>query len=75
MWGTRGPFLPEVAMVVAVVTPVVFVLRLLKNAIKTVKLVVCKQSFKSLLYIVNLPNTNCSMARAQTTLVQWNPGI
>ncbi len=30
-------------MVVAVVTPVVFVLRLLRNAIKTLKLVVCKK--------------------------------
>jgi hypothetical protein len=37
MWGAMGPFLPEAAMVVAVVTPVVLVLRLLKNAIKTLK--------------------------------------
>jgi hypothetical protein len=43
MWGTKGPFPPTAAMVVAVMTPVVFVLRLLKNAIKTHKLVVCKQ--------------------------------
>jgi hypothetical protein len=42
MWGTRGPILPGVAMVVAVVMPVV-----------------CCYS----------------VARAQTTLVQWNPGI
>jgi hypothetical protein len=42
MWGTRGPFPLAAAMVVAVVTPVVFVLRLLKNAIKTLKLVVHK---------------------------------
>jgi hypothetical protein len=41
MWGTGGQFLPAAAMVVAVVTPVVFVLRLLKNAIKTLKLVAC----------------------------------
>jgi hypothetical protein len=33
-------------MVVAVVMPVVFVLRLLKSAIKTLKLVVCKQTFQ-----------------------------
>jgi hypothetical protein len=39
MWGARGPFLPAAAMVVAVVTPVVFVLRLLKKEIKTLKLV------------------------------------
>jgi hypothetical protein len=30
MWGARGPFPLAVAMVVVVVTPVVFVLRLLK---------------------------------------------
>ncbi len=35
MWGAGDPFLPAVDMVVAVVMLVVFVLRLLKNAIKT----------------------------------------
>ncbi len=45
MLGARGPFLPAAVMVVAVVTPVVFVLRLLKNAIKTLKLVVHKLKF------------------------------
>ncbi len=39
MWGARGPFLPVAAMVVAVVTPVVFVLQLLKKEIKLLKLV------------------------------------
>ncbi len=39
MWGARGPFPPAAAMVVAVVTPVVFVLRLLKKEIKIPKLV------------------------------------
>jgi hypothetical protein len=43
MWGARGPFPLAAAMVVAVVMPVVFVIRLLKNAIKTLKLVVFKQ--------------------------------
>jgi hypothetical protein len=43
MWGAREPFPPAAAMVVAVVMPVVFVLRLLKNVIKIQKLVVCKQ--------------------------------
>jgi hypothetical protein len=43
MWGARGPFLQAAAIVVAVVMPVIFVLRLLKNAIKTLKLFVCKQ--------------------------------
>ncbi len=52
MWGDRGPFPPAAAMVVAVVTPVVFVLWLLKNAIKTLKVVVCKLIFYYLLYIV-----------------------
>jgi hypothetical protein len=52
MWGARGPFLLEAAMVFVVVTPVVFVLRLLKNAIKTLKSVVCKQYLYLFLYIV-----------------------
>ncbi len=39
MWGARGPFPLAAAMVVAVVTPVGFVLRLLKKEIKTLKLV------------------------------------
>jgi hypothetical protein len=75
MWGARGPFPPAVAMVVAVVTPVVFMLRLLKSA----KLVVCKQTY--LFFTIycktyyNSRNTNCSVAGAQTFLVQWNPGI
>jgi hypothetical protein len=34
MWGARGPFPPVAAMVEAVVMAVVFVLRLLKSAIK-----------------------------------------
>jgi hypothetical protein len=49
---TRGPFLPVAGMVVVVVTPVVFVLRLLKNAIKTLKLVVYNQSLYVLLCTV-----------------------
>ncbi len=39
MRGARGPFPSAAAMVVADVTPVVFVLRLLKHAIKTLTLV------------------------------------
>jgi hypothetical protein len=42
MWGTRGPFLPAAAMVVAVVTPIVFCAKateILKNA-KNTKIVV-----------------------------------
>ncbi len=49
MWGAEGPFLLVAAMVV-VVTPVVFVLRLLKNVIKTLKLVVCTQYLYLLLW-------------------------
>jgi hypothetical protein len=41
MWGARGPLPPVVAMVVAVVMQLCFVLTVLKNAIKTLKLVVC----------------------------------
>jgi hypothetical protein len=40
VWGARGPFLPAAAMVVAVVMPVVFCVRLLKIATKTLKLIV-----------------------------------
>jgi hypothetical protein len=46
MWGARGPLPPAAAMVAAVVTPVVFVLRLLKSAKKTLKLVICKQTYQ-----------------------------
>ncbi len=52
VWGARGPFPPAAAMVVAVMMPTVFVLRILKNAIKTLKLVVHKEIFYLLLYIV-----------------------
>ena len=79
MRGTRGPFLPAAAMVVVVVMPVVFVLRLLKSAIKSLKLVLCKHTFLFFtLYCktyYNSRNANCSVAGAQTSLVQWNPGI
>jgi hypothetical protein len=39
VWGARGPFLPLAAMLVAVVMPVVFCVRLLKIAIKTLKFI------------------------------------
>jgi hypothetical protein len=41
MWGARGPFLPAAAMVVAVVTPVVFCAKATEKRNKTLKLVVC----------------------------------
>jgi hypothetical protein len=52
MWGARGPFPPAAAMVVAVVTPVVFFLRLPKSAIKTLKLFVGNRTFQFFLCIV-----------------------
>ena len=39
MWGARGPFLPAAAMVVAVVTPVVFSAKATEKEIKILKLV------------------------------------
>jgi hypothetical protein len=51
MWGARGPFLPAVAMVVAVVMPVVFCNKATENFNKTIKLVVCNQFFYVLLCI------------------------
>jgi hypothetical protein len=43
MWGARGPFLPAVAMVVAVVTLFVFCAMATEKAIKSLKLAVCWQ--------------------------------
>ncbi len=48
MCAARGPFLPAAAMIVAVVMPIMFVLRPLKNSIKTLKLV----DFKQILYLL-----------------------
>ena len=38
MWGTRGPFLPAVAMVVVVVMPVVFCAKATENCNKNTKI-------------------------------------
>ncbi len=65
MWGARGPFPLVMAMVVAVVTPVVFVLWLLKNSIKTLKLVVCK------LILYNLPCIEKPIAIHVRLIVSW----
>jgi hypothetical protein len=43
MWGATGAFLPAVAMVVAVVMPVVLCAKAFKKRNKTLKLVVCYQ--------------------------------
>ena len=70
MWGARRPFPPGAAMVVAVVTPVVFCAKateILTNAIKTLKLVVCKQKKYLQLFIAKhivIHIANCSLARA-----------
>ncbi len=52
MWGARGPFLPAAAMVVAVVTPVVFCAKATEKCNKTLKVVVCKQCLYTIKYIV-----------------------
>jgi hypothetical protein len=41
MWGARGPFPPAAAMVVVVVTPVVFCAKATEKRNKNTKLVVC----------------------------------
>ncbi len=65
MWGASWPFPPAAAMVVAVVMPVVFVLWLLKNAIKTLKLFVRKLILYYSLYIVKHITTHL------TLIVSW----
>jgi hypothetical protein len=73
MWGARGPFPPAAAMVVAVVTPVVFCAMATEKRNKNTKIslwlpkslfitIYCKTYFNS--YI-----TNSSVARAQ--VVAW----
>ncbi len=73
MWGTRGPFLPAAAMVVAVVMPVVFCAKATENRNKNTKLswwltkslfitIYCKTYCNS--YI-----TNSSVVRAR--VVAW----
>jgi hypothetical protein len=81
MRGAGGPYLPAGAMVVAVGMPVVFVLRLLHNAIKTMKLVVCQQCLFLLLYIVKHKHIAIQVMlivawpEPKPLLVQWNLGI
>ncbi len=65
MCGTREPFLPSAAMVVVVVMPVVFVLRLLKSSIKTPKLAVSNRILLLLLCIVK------HIAIHVTQIVAW----
>jgi hypothetical protein len=53
MWGARGPTPPAAAMLVAVVTPVVFCNKATESFNKTPNLVVCNQCWYVLLCIVN----------------------
>jgi hypothetical protein len=72
MWGARGPFPMAAAMVGAVVTPVVFcamVTEILKNAIKTLKLVVCLSITIYCKTYCNSIIANCSLAQAR--VVAW----
>jgi hypothetical protein len=66
MLGARGPFLLAMAMVVAVVMPIVFVLRLLKNSIKTLKIFFSKKLLYLLLYTVK--HIKCHV----TLIVVWS---
>jgi hypothetical protein len=84
MWGARGPFLPAAAMVVAVVTPVVFCAKATERQNKNTKIscllqkkfiyiIYCKTYCNS--YIANCawPSQSCGVAGARTTFVQWTP--
>jgi hypothetical protein len=66
MWGAREPFPPAAAMVVAVVTPVVFCTKAAETFNKTLKLVVCNQFSYELLYIVKHIIINISLIVAWT---------
>jgi hypothetical protein len=74
MWAARGPFLTAVVMVVAVVTPVVFVLRLLKGAIKILKLVVCKQKFHFITIILKHNTIHVTLIVAWPEPESWTAG-
>ncbi len=74
MWGTKGPFPLAAAMFVAVVTPVVLVLRLLNSAIKTLKLVVCKQTYNFLLCIAKHTTIHVTLIVAWPEPDLWSNG-
>ncbi len=85
MWGARGQFPPAAAMVVAVVTPVMFCAKATEKRNKNTKISWClpKSLFITLCYktYCNSYITNSSMAsspsygmaEARTTMVQWTP--
>jgi hypothetical protein len=78
--GARGPFPPAVAMVVAVVMPVVFCAKATEKRNKSTKIswwlpkslfitIYCKTYCNSYCG----PSPSCGMAGAKTTMVQWTP--
>jgi hypothetical protein len=73
MWGARGPFLPAAAMVVAVVTPVVFCAKATEKRNKNTKISwwLPKSLFITICYktYCNLYIANSSVARAR--VVAW----
>jgi hypothetical protein len=83
MWGARGAFLPAEAMIVAVVTQVVFCPKATEKRNKNTKIsCLLPKSLFITIYCETYCNSyiaNCSMAEpngmagAQTTLVQWTP--
>jgi hypothetical protein len=78
MWGARGPFPPAAAMVVAVVTPVVFCAKAAEKRNKNTKIswwlpkslfiaIYCKTYYNSRIAYVVWSSPSCGMAEAQTT--------
>ena len=69
MWGARGPFLPAAAMVVAVVTPVVFCAKATQKFNKNTKISCLKAKIiLIILYCKTYYNSriaDCSVDRAQ----------
>jgi hypothetical protein len=86
MWGAGGPFLPAGAMVVAVVTPVVFCNKATENCNKNnyissldsfsyVLLHIAKHIAVHVTLLVAWPEPECLAWPARTTLVQRDPCI
>jgi hypothetical protein len=84
MWGAREPFLPAAAMVVAVVTPVVFCAKATEKRNKNTNLswwltkslfitIYCKTYCNSYIAYSSVARARVGMAGAQTTMVRWTP--
>ncbi len=75
MWGARGPFLPVAAMVVAVVTPVVFCAKATEKCNQNTKM----SHLKAIILFIticcktycNSRIANCSVVQAR--VVAWPP--